>query len=34
MLENSIFRGRLPRKTAEQRLTKLIITPDKKFLKS
>jgi hypothetical protein len=32
--KNSIFRGRLPIKTAGQRLTKLIITPDGKLLKS
>jgi hypothetical protein len=35
MLEkNTIFRGRLPRKTAGQKLTKMSITPDRKFLKS
>jgi hypothetical protein len=32
--KNYIFRGRLPRKTAGQRLTKLSITPGRKFLKS
>jgi hypothetical protein len=32
--KNSIFRGKLPRKLAGQRLTKLSITPDRKFLKS
>jgi hypothetical protein len=32
--KNCIFRGRLPQKTAEQRLTKLSITLCRKFLKS
>jgi hypothetical protein len=32
--KNSIFRGRLPRKTAGQILTKLSINPGRKFIKS